>query len=159
MLSSSGETAPADLLGALAEPGDVGAQRGGGWDQDCLGCSPAVGPRGKLWAGELEIFCGARVGEHCPHAEHLGDVLKPAEAGVHAVVPAAGRGHLDLGDGLPERCGPAVKVLDAGGGEEVGPQVAAHDVRLGDAVGDRGGGREGDGSGAVAVAQPADLHV
>ena len=149
----------ADLLGAIAEPGNVGAQLGGGRDQHRFGCPPPVGPRGELWARELEIFCGARVGEHCPHAEHLGDVLKPAEAGVHPVVPAAGRGHLDLRDGLPECCGPAVEVLDAGGGEEVGPQVAAHDVRLGDAVGDRGGGREGDGPRAVAVAQPADLHV
>ena len=154
-----GDGTGADLFGAIAEPGHVGAQLRGGRDQDRFGCSPPVGPGGELGTGELEIFCGARIGEHRPHAEHLGDVLKPAEAGVHAVVPAAGRGHLDLGDGLPERCCPAVEVLDTGGGEEVGAQVAAHDVRFGDAVGDRGGGRERDGSGAVAVAQPADLHV
>ena len=40
-----------------------------------------------------------------------------------------------------------------------GPQVPLHHVRLGDRVGDRGGGGEGDHPAAVAAAQVADLHV
>jgi len=46
----------ADLLGAIAEPRDVGAQRRGGRDQDRLGCSPAVMAGGELRAGELKIL-------------------------------------------------------------------------------------------------------
>ena len=45
------------------------------------------------------------------------------------------------------------------GVQQVGPQVPLHHVRLGHAVGDRGGGGEGDHPGAVPPPQVIDLHV
>ena len=99
------------------------------------------------------------VGEHVPHAQHLGDVLKAGEAGVHPIVAGAAGVDLDLGDGLPERRRPAVEVLHAGACEQVGPQVAAHHVRLGDAVRDRGRGRERRDPRAVTGAEILELHV
>ena len=47
--------------------------------------------------------------------------------------------------GLAQALG--VEVVDPGGVEQVGAQVARHDVRLGDAVGNRGGGGECHSSG------------
>ena len=94
-----------------------------------------------------------------PEPEHFGDVLEAGEAGVHPVVPAAGRGHLDLGHGLPERRRPRIEVLDPRRLQQVGAQVARHHVRFGDAVRDRGGGRHRRDPVAVAVAEPFELHV
>ncbi len=150
----------ADLLGARAELLHVAGQLGAGRDQLRDRRALPVGALRKLGNRQVEVFGGLDVGEPVPGAaQHLGDVLKAREAGVHPVVAAAGGVDLDLGDGLPERRCPAVEVLDAGAREQVGPQVAAHHVRLGDAVGDRGRGRERRDPGAVARAEVLELHV
>lgn len=87
---------------------------------------------------------------------HVGERGEPGA--LPEAVPALGS-HLHLGDGLAEGCRPGVEVPDPGGFQQVGAQVALHDVRFGDAVGDRGGGGEGDHPGTAPAAQVADLHV
>ena len=94
-----------------------------------------------------------------PSAEQFRHVDEPAEPGLLPEVAAAFGGHLQFGDGLAEGGRPGVEVGDARGFQQVRAQVVLHHVRLGDAVGDRGGGGEGDHPGAVALAQVADLHV
>ena len=93
------------------------------------------------------------------HPQHLRDVGEPGEPALHPEAAAAFGGQLDLGDDLAEGGRPGVEHLDARGLQQVGPQVALHHVRLGDRVGDRGGGGEGDHPAAVAAAQVVDLHV
>ena len=149
----------ADGVGAARERLHVGLELGAGVDQHRLRGALPVSALGELRGGELEVFGGLDVGEHVPEPEHLGDVLEAGEAGVHPVVPAAGRGDLDLGHGLPERRRPGVEVLDPCRLEEVGAQVAGHHVRLGDAVRDRGRGGHRHDPVAVAVAEPFELHV
>ena len=149
----------ADGVGAARELVHVGLELGARVDQHRLGRPLSVGALGELGGGELQILGGLDVGEHVPQLEHFGDVLEAGEAGVHPVVPAAGRGDLDLGHGLPERRRPRIEVLDPRGLQEVGAQVAGHHVRFGDAVRDRGGGRHRRDPIAVAVAEPFELHV
>ena len=150
----------ADRVGALAEGGhDVELDVGRLGDDGFRGALAVGGPRRQGGDGELEVLAGLDVGGDVPAAEHLRDVGELGEAGLLPEAVAALGGHLDLGDGLAEGGGPAVEVADAGGFQQVGPQVVLHDPGLGDAVGDRGGGGEGDDPGAVAAAQVADLHV
>ena len=105
----------ADLLGPLAELLHVAGQLGAGRDQLRDRRALPVGPLRELRNRQSEVFAGLDVREHVPGAaQHLGDVREAREAGVHPVVAAAGRGDLDLGDGLPERRRPAVEILDAG---------------------------------------------
>ncbi len=149
----------ADGVGAARELVHVGLELGARVDQHRLGRALPVGALGELGGGELEVLGGLDVGEHVPEPEHFGDVLEAGEAGVHPVVPAAGRGDLDLGHGLPERRRPRIEVLDPRRLQEVGAQVAGHHVRFGDAVRDRGGGGHRRDPVAVAVAEPFELHV
>jgi hypothetical protein len=129
-------------------------------DDDGLGGAlPVCGARGERGDGEPEVLGGLDVGGQVPAAEHFRHVGEPGEPGALPEAVSPFGGHLDLGDGLPEGRGPGVEVGYPRSLEQVGPQVALHDVGLGDAVGDRGGGGEGDDPGAVAAAQVADLHV
>ena len=106
------DRAGADGVGAARELPHVGLQLGAGVDHDGLRGALPVRALGELGRGRSQVLGGLDVGEHVPDPQHLGDVLKPGEAGVHAVVPAAGRGDLDLGDRLPERRRPRVEVLN-----------------------------------------------
>ncbi len=82
----------ADLLGPLAELLHVAGQLGAGRDQLRDRRALPVRPLRELRDRQPEVFGGLDVREHVPHAQHLGDVLKAGEAGVHPVVAAAGRG-------------------------------------------------------------------
>ena len=107
----------------------------------------------------MEVLAGLDVGGDVPAAEHFRHVGELGEPGLLPEAVTAFGGHLDLGDDLAEGGGPAVEVGDARCFQQVGAQVVLHDPGFGDAVGDRGGGGEGDDAGAVAAAQVADLHV
>ena len=149
----------ADFLGAVSQVGDVVEQVGGGFDGDGLRGPLPVVAAGDRRDGQGQVVGGLDVGGDVQHAQHLGDVAEAGEPAFHPEAVAALGGQLDLGDDLAEGGGPGVEHLDPRGLQQVRAQVALHHVRLGDRVGDRGGGGERDHPGAVAAPQVADLHV
>ena len=150
----------ADRLGPPAEVSHVADQVLGRLDGDGLGYPAAIARAlGQLGYRQVEVGGRLDVGEHVPHAEHLGHVAEPGEPALDPEAVAALGGQFDLGDHLAERGGPAVEHVDARGLQQVGAQVALHDVGFGDRVGDRGGGGERDHPGPVPAAQVVDLHV
>ena len=153
MLSSSGRTAWLRTASArLARLRMKSSSCSGRLDRDDFRLAA-----GQLGDRELEVFLGLDVGGDPPHVQQLGDVAEPGEPVLDP--DAAFGGDLDVGGGLGERADPGVEVLDAGVGQQVRPQVAAHDVRLGHRVGDGGGGREGDHPAAVGGAQVVEFHL
>ena len=149
----------AHLLRPVSQLGDVGEQLLRWFDGHGLGHPLAVFPPGQGRHGKVQILRGLDVGGDVQHAEHLGDVAEAGEPAFQPEVIAALGSHLDLADELAEGRRPGVEHFDARGLQQVGPQVALHHVGLGDRVGDRGGGGEGDDPGPVAPPQVADLHV
>jgi hypothetical protein len=150
----------ADRLSPPAQAGHVVDQVVRRCDGDGLGDpAPIAGTLGQGGYGQVEVRGGLDVGEHVPHAEHLGHVAEPGEPALDPEAVPALRGQLHLGDHLPERRRPRVEHRDAGRIQQVGPQVALHDVGLGDRVGDRRGGGEGDHPRPVTAPQVVDLHV
>jgi len=141
----------ADRLRAVPQLGDVGADLIAGGHDDGLRSPLPVVAGGQLRNGQVQVLRGFHVGTHMPHAQQLRGVAELREPGLHP--PGAPvRRHFQGADGGPERGRPGVEVADARLGEQIGAQVALHDVGLGDGVRDRGGGGPDQRSAAVPLA-------
>ena len=151
----------AEPLGARGELQQVGVHLRRRGDDDGTRAVDVLGAGGvtDARAGQVEVLGRLDVRGHLPHPQHLRDVAELREPGLDPVVPAAGRRHLERGDALAERGGPLVEVVDVRVLEQVGPEVALHHVRLGDAVGDRRGRRERGDTFPLAGAEVLELHV
>ena len=133
---------------------DQGGKLGGAGHHDGLGLPAKNG-----WRRQFQVLGSLHVCGDVEHAQQLGHVGELGEAG-HGAEAGAVRGQLDGGDDFAEGGRPGVEVVDACGGEEVGPQVVLHHVGLGDRVRDGGGcGERGAASARVVPAEPVELHV
>ena len=113
---------------------------------------------GHSCGGQVEVLGRLDVGGDVPHPQQFRYVDEPGEAGVY---PESGRrpGQLDRVVTWPKVAAQESKSSRPAVGEQVGAQVALHDVGLGHRVGDRRCGRDGGDPVAVGGPQVVDLHV
>ena len=155
MLSSSGSTArlrtgrPGRPSSAMKSSQFVGWRHDDGLGARCPSAARRPG-RGRVAGGPRAVLMSA---ETC-HIRSISGTLRnfANRVCIRNREPPSGAS-LEVGVTLPERGGPGVEVGRPCSIQEVGAQVALHGECFGDAVGDRGGGRERGDPAAVPAAQ------